>query len=276
MPSIPIPVNHLFAPLDKKLLELLRSLEPEQWNRYTVARKWRVHDVAAHLLDGNLRDISLYRDRHQVAPAQAPGNYRELVDYLNTLNADWVQAFARVSPQMIIQMLAETGPVFTKLITSLSPFDRAVYSVAWAGEQESQNWFHVARQYTEKWIHQQQIRDAVNSKDLLAPEFFVPAMEVFMRALPYTFRDTEAETGAQVRVDIDGVPGASWAIQLTENGWQHSEVSSESNATVNIDPDTAWKLFSRSMIPEEARKLVHIEGDERLGRQVLEMVSVMA
>jgi hypothetical protein len=34
--------------------------------------------------------------------------------------------------------------------------------VAWAGEAESKNWFHVARDYSEKWHHQQQIREAVS------------------------------------------------------------------------------------------------------------------
>ena len=43
--------QHLFKPLDSKLIELLRSLSPEDWNRPTLAPLWTVKDIAAHLLD---------------------------------------------------------------------------------------------------------------------------------------------------------------------------------------------------------------------------------
>jgi hypothetical protein len=45
----------LFAPPHAELLALLRGLAPAQWDAPTVAGAWRVPDVAAHLLDGDLR-----------------------------------------------------------------------------------------------------------------------------------------------------------------------------------------------------------------------------
>ena len=42
---------HLFPPLHAKLIELLRSLDDDEWQLQTVAPAWRVRDVAAHLLD---------------------------------------------------------------------------------------------------------------------------------------------------------------------------------------------------------------------------------
>ena len=49
----PIQVLPLFPVLDDKLSELLRSLSSEDWQQPTLARKWTVKDVAAHLLDGH-------------------------------------------------------------------------------------------------------------------------------------------------------------------------------------------------------------------------------
>ena len=57
-----IEVAHLFEPLDKKLIELLESLTPEEWHKQTVAKLWKVKDVASHLLDGNIRTLSIQRD----------------------------------------------------------------------------------------------------------------------------------------------------------------------------------------------------------------------
>src|SRR6266513_5668 len=44
------------------LLELLRSLTPEDWEKQTVSPKWKVKEVAAHLLDTPLRGVSIARD----------------------------------------------------------------------------------------------------------------------------------------------------------------------------------------------------------------------
>ena len=61
---LPVPplVTHLLPVLNEKLITLLRSLTPEEWQLPTIARLWTVKDVAAHLLDGNIRSLSLLRD----------------------------------------------------------------------------------------------------------------------------------------------------------------------------------------------------------------------
>jgi len=56
---IPIPTLHLFPVLDELLIGLLKSLSADDWNKPTVARLWTVKDIAAHLLDTNVRTIIL-------------------------------------------------------------------------------------------------------------------------------------------------------------------------------------------------------------------------
>lgn len=57
--SVPINALPLLPVLDQHLLALLRSLAPANWQRPTLARQWTVKDVAAHLLDGNLRTLAM-------------------------------------------------------------------------------------------------------------------------------------------------------------------------------------------------------------------------
>ena len=52
----------LLLPLHQRLMALLESLDAAGWQRPTVAGAWRVRDVAAHLLDGQLRKLSFHRD----------------------------------------------------------------------------------------------------------------------------------------------------------------------------------------------------------------------
>jgi hypothetical protein len=55
----PIPVSGLFRELEGHLLDLLRALSPEDWRRPTVCSPWCVKDISSHLLDGNIRRLSI-------------------------------------------------------------------------------------------------------------------------------------------------------------------------------------------------------------------------
>lgn len=84
--KIMIETLHLFPLLDTMLINLLRSLTDEEWNTQTIAKLWKVKDVASHLLDGNLRLLSISRDGYFGEKTGDIGSYQDLVSYLNNLN----------------------------------------------------------------------------------------------------------------------------------------------------------------------------------------------
>ena len=86
--EIPIPTLHLFPKLDEQLISLLKTLQPDDWHKPTQAKKWTVKDIASHLLDGNIRTMSVARDKFVGDPPGKISSYRDLVDYLNRLNSD--------------------------------------------------------------------------------------------------------------------------------------------------------------------------------------------
>lgn len=268
---------HLFPILDARLFELLRSLTPDEWYRPTIASRWLVKDIAAHLLDGNVRTLSLDRDKMPLQPTSPINGYRELVDYLNELNAVWVKASQRISPPLLIELLEITGRQYCTYMATLDPFDDAIFSVAWAGETVSKNWLHIAREYTEKFHHQQQIRDAVNKPGLMTKELYYPFIETFLQGLPHTYRNVEAVEGTTIQVTITTAIGGDWFLTRQNDGWMLSkETMRIPAASIAIDPGTAWKLFSKGMTPTQARVNVQLRGDELLGEKALQMISVMA
>lgn len=274
---VPIPTLHLFPILDQKLLELLRSLSPEEWEAQTVAKLWKVKDVAAHLLDVNLRTVSMLRDGFFGEKPDHIQSYQDLVNYLNELNRTWVQAMKRVSPNVLIDLLESSGKEYIEQLESLPPFENAIFSVAWAGHETSPNWFHIAREYTEKFLHQQQIRDAVNKPGIMTAELFQPFLEIVMKAFSYTFRAVDAEMGTVISLEITSEIGGIWSIIKNEKSWELTKnPNSSSLATVQMDPNTAWKLISKSWKPDQVTDLVTIIGDEELGRKVLEITGFMA
>lgn len=274
--NIPIDVVHLFPVLDKKLHSLLKSLETADWNKQTVAKLWKVKDVVAHLLDGNIRILSSLRDKHFT---QVPNitSYQHLLDYLNQLNAEWIKAMERVSPFMLMLMHEVTGPLYCDYYRSLDPLGDSPFAVDWAGEQQSKNWMHIARDYTEKWLHQQQIRDAVNKPGLMTRELYYPFIDIFMLALPHTYRAVDADNGTSVKLTITSDAGGSWVLLRAAGKWLLTKDNiHHPTAEIVIDPDTAWKLFSKSFRAADIPDKLKIYGDDRLAETALQMVSVMA
>lgn len=280
--SDPIPVLELFGGLHEHLIELLRSLSPAEWQRPTVCSQWSVKDIVAHLLDGDLRRLSAQRDGYR--PPDAPAgfaSYQDLVVYLHELNATWTRAAARVSPRILIDLLTLVHPQVIDVYRSLEPTGPAIYPVAWAGEVDSANWFDIAREYTERWHHQAQIRLAVDQPgETYARRFYHPVLEIFLRALPHTFREADRPAGAAVNVEITGEAGGQWALIRHSDVWRlHDGNVSNPVALAVVPAPIAWRLFTKRISRESALQQypeIRLEGDVDLAGRVLEMVSIMA
>lgn len=272
-----IRVNHLFHSLDAALVDLLKSLTDEEWEAQTVAKHWKVKDVVAHLLDGNLRTLSIQRDGYIGEKPENVKSYQDLVAWLNQLNADWVKASKRLSPKVLITLHELTGKMVSEYYCSLDPQEKAIFSVAWAGEEESHNWFHIAREYTEKWLHQQQIRDAVNKPGILTSDYFIPFLETSLRGLPHTFKEVAAEDGTTLQLTIALPQEASWYLTRERGQWIVTRTTQhQPKASLTLEANAAWKLFSKSWKPEDAKPFTKISGDVTLAEKALHLVSFMA
>ncbi len=278
----PILVAELFPEITRHLVALLRSLSPVEWQSPTLSSRRDVKDIASHLLDGSLRRLSIQRDGYR--PHDARSRLREgelLVDFLHRLNDEWEIGTRRLSPQVLIELIEWADASLAELFAALDPHGPAIFPVAWAGEEQSENWMDVARDYTEKWHHTQQIFDATKRPStILTRQLGHPCLDIFMRALPFTFRSVPAAEGSVVTVTISGEAGGHWHVERRRHGWQQiAEAIRPALATVQMDQDTAWKLVTKRRSQEEIRKMfpqIVITGEERLGECVLNMVSVMA
>ena len=92
-----------FRPLTIDFVALLRSLSPADWDLPTAARAWQVRDVVAHLTDTAFRRVSFHRDGHVPPP---PPEGEPFVAFINRLNAEWVLAMRRASPQVLVDLFA--------------------------------------------------------------------------------------------------------------------------------------------------------------------------
>lgn len=266
----------LFPPLSRELLAVLRSLQTEDWSRPTVCGDWTVKDVAAHLLGGNLGRLWNRSKTSRPADASQPG-FDELVVLINQGNEEWVQAAGRISPEILVEFLELTDAHLYEYFKRLPPDDPARITVAWASDEIPPNWFDVAREYTEKWLHQQHIREAVGKPLLLVPESYHPVLDTFIRGFPRAYRQVAAADGTSVTVQICGPAGGVWTLLRENSRWVlYKGGNPGATSRVSLEEGLAWRLFTRGVLPAAARLQVQIEGDVRLGEKVLDTVSIMA
>lgn len=280
-PLKPIFTAHLFPKVDGMLLEQLRAHSPEDWEKQTVSPKWKVKDVAAHLLDTPLRGLSIGRDGY-VPSSPKISSSAELGAYINRLNEEGVTVYRRLSPAVLISLMEMACKQLAEYHSQRDPYATAPYGVSWAGEEKSPNWFDTAREYTERWHHQQQIRLAVNrskpgNPGIMTRELYYPVLDCFMRALPFTYRNVSAGAGTLVRITVLGECGGSWDLLRGDTAWMLTEHEQDQpKAEATIPQEIAWRIFTKGIDRALAQTQVKIRGDTALALPVLGMVSIVS
>jgi uncharacterized protein (TIGR03083 family) len=271
----PILCAPIIRQVDQQLIELLTSLDSPEWDLPTITPQWTVRDVAAHLLDTGLRKLSMGRDNCRVENI-AIRSHQDIITLVNRLNREGVTVYRRLSPAVLTQLMQLTCSQTADFYESLNPFAPAAIGVSWAGEMTSLVWFDNARELTERWHHQQQIRLATKRAGIMTPALYHPVLDTFLRGLPYTYRDVAAQANTALRVEISGECGGTWCLLRSHEGWAFtSEFPSAIASHITIPQSIAWRLFTKGIDQESARAKVSITGDIALAEHLFQLVAIV-
>jgi uncharacterized protein (TIGR03083 family) len=273
-PKGPVSVVHLFGPERSRLLELLSSLSSEQYLLPTPCPGWTVKDITAHNLSDDLGNLSGVRDEY-ITDRFSPSNWEQLVGFINNQNELWVAALRRLSPRVLVELLAYNGERVQEYFSSLNPMSQGP-NVAWAGSGAMPMWLHLAREYTERWVHQMQIRQAVGAPGLYERELFHPVLDTFVHALPVAFAQVTAPAGTHVVLNVTGEAGGSWSLVRETNGWAlYEDVPREPAASCELEQDMIWRLWTKGISRDLAAAKFVIHGDAKYCEPILDAVAMI-
>lgn len=268
----PLDVRPLLAPLREALVEVMTDRNDEAWHAATT-HGWTVADTIAHLLGDDLGRLARTRDGH-AGPARGPEEAFE--HYVDRLNQEWVLAARQLSPRLLVELLGHTGKQVRALWAG-HELDEPSEGVSWAGVDPGPLWLDVARDYTEYWVHQAQVREALDEPLLDDPRFLTPVVSTYLRALPHTLRDvTPAEGESTLTIEVsDLTPAGDWHLRGDPDGWRFVTAVGHADTTVTWDADTVWRLGCRMIDPPTARARAHVDGDVDVGAAVCELLAVI-
>lgn len=272
-----VDTRRLFRPLCGEIVAHLRELSAEDWERPTLAGSWRVRDLVAHLLDTALRRLSFDRDsRLPPDPPRPITSDRDLVLFINDLNADWIRAAQRLSPRMLTDLYALAGTQLSDFMENVSLDGPAHFPVSWAGPAGSQAALDIGREFTEVWHHGAQIRDAVGAGSFSDPRWLHAVLTIALHAIPHAYRDVRRDAGQSLVVEILGGASGSWTLRAGASGWDIDEGGqSDPTATITMSDEVAWRLFFNALPLASAASVIRVEGDRALAAPLLTVRSVV-
>jgi uncharacterized protein (TIGR03083 family) len=268
----PVDLRPLITAERAELLGFLRSLDESGWAAPTANAGWSVHDVALHLLGGDLGRLG---SSPSAGAREGRLAFDDLAGLIERSNEEWVRAARRIAPPVTVELLAFIGPQVDDAFAALD-LEAPGTSVAWSGDGPTPFWLDIAREYTERWVHHAQMRLGVGAPPLVERRFLHPVLDTFMRSLPRAYEAVEADAGTRVDVLVEGEAGGRWTLRREADRWHLVAAGAQGAAAcVRVPQDVAWKLLSRTIAVPEAVPEIAIEGDERLGRPTTRAVAIM-
>jgi hypothetical protein len=199
----------------------------------------------------------------------APGaSFDELFVALDRFNEQWVSAAAFLSPVVVTELLRLSGQ-WTHLFYGAVDADDPGEVVAWIGPDPQPYWMLAAREYWERWIHQQQIRRAVGRPGLHDAGFVLPSVAVAMRGFPQSLAAFPAPAGTTITLALADA-AAAWTVGCDGETWTLYDGAPETPSVgLSFDVETAALVFSRALTTADLTERLQPEGDPDLGAVIV-------
>jgi uncharacterized protein (TIGR03083 family) len=278
----PADVRPLLPAVRADLLDLLRSLSREDWARPTACPGWTVHHLVGHLVHDHLRKLSAARDGHLAGwwqpAAGGPAAGENLPAFLDRVNGEFAAVAVTLSPPVLVDLLDHFGPQFDALWAGADLAAPGGTDVSWIAPGEAAPvWVDLAREYSEQWVHQQQLRDALERPGGRAPALYRAALDTLVRSLPRALAGVAAAPGDAVLVQTSGDLAAAWTVVRDAADWRLTAepAPGPERARVTLPADALWRTATRGLDPEQAARVATLTGDRAAGRAALGLLSII-
>lgn len=243
------------------LLGCLSGLEPADWQRRTPCPDWRVHDLVAHLWGAELAFLARFRDGW--APG-LPDAGDDLTAAIDAHNARWVAACRVVSPAQLLAGLRASGAE-TAVYLGHTDLSAPGETIRWIGTDVMPLGMCAARELTERFIHHDQLRRALDQPTYEDPDVVGAVVDAMIHAAPARLASAPASEGAVVQIAVGGAVRRRWRFVFDGQRWQPSaDAEATPAASMRADALDLVRLWSGGLSPGEQVTRIDLTGEPRL------------
>jgi uncharacterized protein (TIGR03083 family) len=252
-----------FSALD----ELCSSLSPDEWAKTTDCPGWSVQDNLSHII--GTESMLLGRP----APEHQPGSKPWIRNPIGAGNEVQVDFRRSRAPQEVLDEFREVTGERLKILRSMSDGDLDGESWTPVGQGTVRDL--LAIRVMDCWVHEQDIRRAVGKPGNLEGLIAKHAFGRHGSAMPFVIgKKVAPPDGTTVVFDVADLG----TIAIGKEGKRASALESvpdDATVKLSMDLETFNCLSCGRGDPSALAKQVKIEGDEALGRQVIEQMNFM-
>jgi uncharacterized protein (TIGR03083 family) len=252
-----------------EVVALLRSLDDGDWSKPTDLPGWDVKGVACHLahLESELagvkqKRVELPERDHYTAPTAM---YTEL----------GLVAREDLSGAEVTDELEESARTRYEQLRADPPTDgkadppRTPGKIGW-------NWETLlGNRVVDVWMHEQDIRRAVGRPGGMNTPGAAHTIATFAHSFPYAVGKRVAPpVGTTVVLDVTGVSPVHLAVQVDESGRAVPLTADPEKPTVSLRTDVETFAMLGGGRRPAAELPVEVDGDEELGKRILQAMAV--
>ena len=253
--------------------ELCDGLSEEEWKTPTECPGWTVQDQVSHLA-GSETGILGDPDPDHSPSEEALAHTRSDQGRHNEIVVDFRRPWA--GAQVLSDFRAKTARR-VEFLRSRSDDEFAAEMQTPVGPAPMSEFISI--RIMDAWVHEQDIRRAVNRPGHYDSPAAAHALNRVIRAMPFVAaRRAQAPDGATVVIDISGSAGRVISIEVDGGRGREADTVPESpTVRVALDDETFGCLGCGRWDPDEVLRSgrVSIEGDSALGESIVRQMNIM-
>jgi uncharacterized protein (TIGR03083 family) len=258
-----------FAPLFRlersRLLEMLADLGVSDWDRPTPCPGWSVLGLVSHLLGDDLSFLAWQRDDHHGTLAPDGVDEGGFIAWLDEWQAEWVHAARRLSPRLVVELLGWVGDQVVETVAAQDPSARTA-TVTWADVDPVPVWLDQVRELSERWIHRQQLLQALGHASDLRPDLAEPVLDGLRWAYPYRLDAIHRATRTSVTISVIGPEvQARWDLVSAGETWEFQPGHAGPCAELRMTTEQAWRLLTNNFDRDLHGQLAAVGDPEIIG-----------
>jgi uncharacterized protein (TIGR03083 family) len=248
---------------------LLRHLETDDWAKPTDLPGWNVRYIAAHL--AHLESELAGNPQQQVDVPDAPHIKSPMSVFTESgplARADW-------TTDQIIDEIESSAAKRADALRAMMPVDPTAPGDGFAAVVGWDWATLLSNRVLDQWMHQQDIRRAVDKPGGLAGPGGAHALAVFSRSIPYVVGKRVAPPpGTTVVLDVSGEHPATLSAAVGQDGRaaRLDEAPADPTVRINMDFETFIVLSGGRRTPDQVA--APVTGDTELGNAILANLAV--
>jgi uncharacterized protein (TIGR03083 family) len=245
------------------LVDLLEQLEPDEWDSPTPLPGWAVRDVVAHLI-GTEAMLAGETAPEAARDATRPPHVR---NDIGEFNEQWVTVLRPEAPEVLLgrfRQLVQEREASLRSMTQ-EEFDAAAWTPA---GQASFGRFMQIRLF-DCWLHEQDIRDAVDRPGHESGPCAEGAIDEIVRALGFIVgKRAGAPPGSRITIELTGPVTRSLHVAVDERALVVPGLDTEPTAGVSLSSSLFVRLAGGRVEPADHLDQVELTGDRALAERV--------